>query len=341
MDEDVIGTGAYVFNTYEAGSVWKVDRNVDYFQEGRPFLDAIDILIISDRATRLGALKTGQLDLTVTASAGINVTEKEDLEKNHADTVTALPYISLLGKMTRMNPGSSGPFGKLEVRRAVYLTANRQAAITVLNSGGGRLGLWLMNPGPWSRPVSEIERMPGVRADKNGGHRRGQASVGPGRLRQRFRSDHSWVRSTVQSWIQHAEMLQAQLLEIGIKTKLNLQETARWAELSNAGEWEIQPATHYQALDDPYAALSTPFAPGWNVDDSGAKELLSEIKGTLDVAKKKELAQRLEKHYLDQAYGVPLLFDNAWMGVASRVGGFTAPIGLAAHLTYVDVHIKG
>ena len=46
--EALTGTGPYVFDSYEPGVAFRVRRNPDYWDAGKPYLDGIDFLIIRD-----------------------------------------------------------------------------------------------------------------------------------------------------------------------------------------------------------------------------------------------------------------------------------------------------
>src|SRR5690606_28206155 len=62
-----IGTGPFKFVAFEANNVIRMERNKEYWREGRPYVDGIDIRIIGNRSTRLLAFSANEFDITFVA----------------------------------------------------------------------------------------------------------------------------------------------------------------------------------------------------------------------------------------------------------------------------------
>jgi peptide/nickel transport system substrate-binding protein len=60
-----VGTGPFKLKQYLPGTLVEMERNADYFVPGRPYLDGIRYPIITERGTRLAALQTGRLDVSM------------------------------------------------------------------------------------------------------------------------------------------------------------------------------------------------------------------------------------------------------------------------------------
>jgi peptide/nickel transport system substrate-binding protein len=58
-----VGTGPFIFVSYEPGVRFVAKRNPNYFKEGRPYFDEVEMLGIADVNARTNALKTGQIDM--------------------------------------------------------------------------------------------------------------------------------------------------------------------------------------------------------------------------------------------------------------------------------------
>ena len=58
-----IGTGPFVFKEWQQGSHIILDRNPNYWDPGKPYLDRIIVRFIADQAARSVAFETGELDL--------------------------------------------------------------------------------------------------------------------------------------------------------------------------------------------------------------------------------------------------------------------------------------
>ena len=60
--EQLIGSGPFLVAEYIPEQSMFLKRNTDYFRQGLPYADGIEILFIQDRDTRLAAFRTGRLD---------------------------------------------------------------------------------------------------------------------------------------------------------------------------------------------------------------------------------------------------------------------------------------
>jgi peptide/nickel transport system substrate-binding protein len=61
--EKGIGTGPFILKNYEPGVRFTAKRNPNYFKDGRPYFDEVEILSISDVNARTNGLKSGQIDV--------------------------------------------------------------------------------------------------------------------------------------------------------------------------------------------------------------------------------------------------------------------------------------
>jgi len=61
--DTVIGTGPFMLEEYREKQRLVFKRNPDYFESGKPYLDGVELYIISDNAGQIAAMRTGKLDL--------------------------------------------------------------------------------------------------------------------------------------------------------------------------------------------------------------------------------------------------------------------------------------
>ena len=59
-----IGTGPFKFVELQAQRGIKFVRNPDYWKNGKPYVDAIEMRIIDSRSTRILAFVAGEFDMT-------------------------------------------------------------------------------------------------------------------------------------------------------------------------------------------------------------------------------------------------------------------------------------
>jgi len=90
-----IGTGPFKFGELVQGSHLILDRNENYWDEGKPYLDRIVFRFVPDSGARAVALETGEADI---ADGGL--IPLSDLER-----ITSLPHIALDRRGTIFNAG--------------------------------------------------------------------------------------------------------------------------------------------------------------------------------------------------------------------------------------------
>src|SRR4029434_5534860 len=71
-----IGTGPFKFVEFKANDSIKLVRSPDYWKPGRPYVDAIDWRIISNRATRVLAFVAGEFDLTFVGDVTVPISRQ-------------------------------------------------------------------------------------------------------------------------------------------------------------------------------------------------------------------------------------------------------------------------
>ncbi|QEI07666.1 ABC transporter substrate-binding protein [Pigmentiphaga aceris] len=116
-----IGTGPFVFKEWVRGSYVKLERNPNYWDQPRPYLDAIVARFIPDAAARAAALESGEVQL------GNKVIPLSDIERFKAlpkitVDITAWPYVGD-HQQIYFNLDSE-PFKRREVRLAVAQALN-------------------------------------------------------------------------------------------------------------------------------------------------------------------------------------------------------------------------
>ena len=80
-----VGTGPYRFSAWQRGSNIVYERNPDYWEPGKPYIDRLVYKVIPDGAARSAAFETGALDL-----GGENPVPLNDLER-----LSQLPQLSV------------------------------------------------------------------------------------------------------------------------------------------------------------------------------------------------------------------------------------------------------
>ena len=161
-----VGTGPFKLVEFKSGESAKLVRNPDYWDKGKPYLDAIEWRVVASRSTRILAFVSGEFDMT--QAADITVPLLDDIRKQAPKAQCGLVPTNVTTQMliNRDKP----PFDNAEVRRAMALTLDRQSFIDILTNGQARLSVSMMPPpeGAWGMPDEELRKLPGYSVDVTG-----------------------------------------------------------------------------------------------------------------------------------------------------------------------------
>ena len=122
-DETPVGTGSYVFDSWQKGVSLTVKANPDYWGDPKPEIDVVEIRFIPDVNTRLSALQANEIDIA------INIPESQ---------LGEVPQVieALGGESggTRFNT-SIPPYDDVNFRQALNYAINKQEMIDKLFNG--------------------------------------------------------------------------------------------------------------------------------------------------------------------------------------------------------------
>jgi peptide/nickel transport system substrate-binding protein len=338
LQERPMGTGPFKIDVIRPGISYSLVRNPDYFKEGLPYLDRIEITIIEDRTTAIGALATGQIDLMAT-----DVTAPEtELLKQLAPQVITFKGDRGTGNRVVFNTHKP-PFDDLRVRQAFSLALNQEDARQVAFAGYLTIGGPLPPDSFWALPADELSKRP----EYGGMSKAERISKAKQLLTEAGHPngfDLEWsTRSTGQNGAWN-EYVASTLPDIGIKVhSIPKDRTAFTADYQSAAfDFFTQPWTF--AVNDPTAIFASCCILNgqWNVfayDNPKFNQLWEEQAGIADPEKRREVAWEMQRILLDD-------LPDAWLGwwgdgSAYRpvVHGFTGlgPDGLSYWNRFEDV----
>lgn len=128
-----IGTGGFMLKKWEPGVRALVQRNPNYFKEGRAHFDEVETIHIKDTSARTNALKTGQIDFM----NNIEIKMAHLLKRSPGIKVVTVPgtFHNVIPMRT-----DTAPFDNNDVRLAFKYAINRQQMVDVLFKGYGSAG---------------------------------------------------------------------------------------------------------------------------------------------------------------------------------------------------------
>ncbi|HEY2185641.1 MAG TPA: ABC transporter substrate-binding protein, partial [Xanthobacteraceae bacterium] len=145
-----IGTGPFRFVEFRRNEVIRLARNPDYWKNGRPYLDAIEVRIIPSRSTRILAFVAGEFDMTY--DIDVTIPLLKDVQSQAPTAVCQLRPTGIYSNI--LVNRDAAPFNDQKLRYAMALALDRKSFDDIL--GQGKLGLsGAMQPLPegfWGMP---------------------------------------------------------------------------------------------------------------------------------------------------------------------------------------------
>lgn len=138
--DNPVGTGPFKFTEWKRNDSITIEKNADYWQQGLPKLDKVIFRSIPDNSARLNALTAGDIDL----ADGINPSDGKTVEGNADLQLIERPSMNIgyLG-LTNTRP----PFDNKLVRQAVNYAIDKQAIVDAFFEGRAQVAA---NPMPSS-----------------------------------------------------------------------------------------------------------------------------------------------------------------------------------------------
>ncbi|MGO1506870.1 MAG: ABC transporter substrate-binding protein [Microbacteriaceae bacterium] len=323
------GTGPFQVTDWKDGVQITLSKNENYWQEGKPYLDTIEMPIITDDTTRLAALQQGTADAAWFADGNI-----ADQAVNSGFTLGELAYTQTLPIF--INP-ESGPLSDVRVRQAVSLAMDRQSLVDVSMLGYGDVSL-VVPAGDPATPGADGDT-PNYTRDVDAAKELLEEAGQPNPT-----IELSYFADVVQNQHPIYEQMQQQLAEAGITLKLKATPSSEMSPIFTAGEtftdlvslpwsYRADPTFYFDPFLSESGAMNH-----WdgNADAEAAKKLLDEAKATSDPDAKADLIEQLTTEVAEQVLilvpmAVPAHFE-LWN--SDTVHGYeTDPYGSRYNLT--------
>ena len=305
--EATIGTGPWMFDSYRPNVGMTLVRNPQYFVQGLPYIDRVEIFVDEDNASRMAAFISGKYDLGWEFPGTINRTDwvqiKDALKQRRPGLVTAEFPSNVMSHIYFRN--DKPPFNDLRVRRAISMAIDRKGILDAVAEGQG-----VMNPAvpaalkEWSIPFDQLGegaqyfKHDPAQAKKllaEAGHPRGfQATM-----------DFTTYGSTV--LVDSAQLVLKQLKDVGIEVKLNTKEYGAYISTTFYGKYDSMAFGPQTPFLEPDNFLYGQYYPGEMknhgiINDPVVADMLVRQRRTIDPAKRKEVIFEIQRYLAKQQY---------------------------------------
>lgn len=312
-----VGTGPFIFESYEPGQQFVLKANPNYYEEKQPYLDSVVFKFFKDQASLASALRSKAIDMTWFKDPKVSA----QIVKGSKELVSAP------GKTSRTFPVwfniKSKPLSDVRVRRALSLATDRKACLqTVLGNGAGKVGA--MVPESQIGGYDGISPMPYYKHDPAGAKKLLAEAGYPSGLDL---GDYIVVAANALD-VQCAQVLQQQWAAAGIKVNLKPMETAPLIALWLKGDYTIM-SIALSWSPDPDAIVSRITSShaqgkGMGMADAQLDKMVEDARAILDGPKRAAAYQQIQKHiaeqaYLLQIYQYPLRWEAWWSHVKGYV----------------------
>lgn len=310
LDNVAVGTGPFIFVEYVPNTRVIVQKNPNYREAGKPYLDEIEFIPIPDDTQRTNALLTNTVDFIEYAP----LQDIESLETNDqftlaGETNTNIRYIHF--------NFSRGPLGDLRVRQAIAMALDRAQILEPAVYGHGLATEVIFPPDYWA-----YYEVPPTTRDIEGA----RALLAEAGYPDGFDIE-------IMSWAQYAFLnqaayvVQAQLQEIGIRSEVVLEENAIFVERLYATADFDMAVTGTSAYIDPNDIIGRNFgteSPNNSMGYSNPRvdELIAQGIAETDQEARKAVYAELQQILYDEKPWIPLFIANQYEAMKSTVHGY-------------------
>lgn len=325
--ENPVGTGPMKFVEWAPNDHYTMERFDDYFK-GPGKAHTITVRVLPEGGARTIALETGEIDMTIAVDAA----DVQNVEAN--SDLLALQKTSVAVEYLGLNCEKE-PFNNPLVREAISYAIDKQSIIDVVLEGRGTVANSVINiniPG-WSQDIKgadlDPEKAKALLAEA--GYENGFATTlfTSGDVRNR-----------------EAQLIQAQLKEIGIEVDIQLYEWGAFLDAINAGDHDMFLSSWSNATMDPDAS-TFPLFHSKNFGATGNRSfynnpdvdaMIEAAQAESDNTKRMDLYKQIQEKLNEDAPWVPIFYGTTCTGIRKDLMGFNMHPAGANH--YENLHYE-
>ncbi|WP_432205021.1 ABC transporter substrate-binding protein [Cetobacterium somerae] len=305
-----MGTGPYMVKNWGNGDKIILKSFKDYFK-GSPQNEGLIFKIITENTSRLAALETGEVDIIY----AISPIDFQTVEKN--------PNLNLLNKTTTttelmvLNVEKEGLNDK-NVRKAIHMAVDKEGILEAIFLSKGSIATSPINPNIFGsyqglKPLNHnIEEAKKLIRDKG-----------------KLPSLKIWTSENIVR-VQIAQIIQANLKEIGIDSTIEIVEWGTFLKRTSEGAHDILLTTWILGVSDIDTVVTTLFHSA-SIGAEGNRSFYNNpnldkeidlARSTTDSEKRKEHYKTVQEIILDENPIIPLVYKIDGIGINKRIQNF-------------------
>lgn len=307
-----IGTGPYMMTQWVKNDVMTLERNPNYWEEGKPVVDEIILKTIPDDNARILALQKGEVD-------AINFVPKSRVAELKADpNIEVLMFPSSFTNYLSLNDRRT-PFDDKRVRQALSYAIDRDALIKAVNFGIGE-------PATGFRPRGSLyynDSLPGWPYDLE----KAKALLAEAGYADGFKTTCQIVAGS-ESDLQTATVIKDMWSKIGVDLEIQQVEGGLWTDNYYGNNFDTLINYWTDDIPDPseetnYAVVyktSESFHSGFQSDE--VDQLASDALKETDPEARKAMYWRIQEIFNDETPFIPLWHEPFVVAVRKNVKDF-------------------
>jgi peptide/nickel transport system substrate-binding protein len=310
LGRNPVGTGEFRFVKWTPGESIRVERFADYWEKGRPYLDAIVIRIMPDGDTRLAALRSGQIDLTMEIPPQDFTALKTERGLKTYERVS-LAYWRIFLNM------SKPPLDKRAAREAIAYAVDRPALLKTIMFGLSEVTATPFPSVHWAHNPS-VKPFPHDLA-------KAKAKLAEAGVPNGFSFDMG-VEAAPEH-VRRAEAIQAQLAQAGIRVELKPMELVKGFNLFFRTKELAAVNYRWTGRPDPDQTVrglfhSTGFYNPGKLQNAKLEALMDQAAASYKIEDRKKIYWQIDELIQQEALDIAFFFAPALEASTTAVQGY-------------------
>jgi peptide/nickel transport system substrate-binding protein len=324
--ESIVGTGPWMYQSYEPNVRMTFVRNPTYFVPGLPYADGVDITLSQDPAAAFAQFLSGDFDFGPEYGMVIRRSDL-DIALRRVKGLGMRDYIVVFGGFTAMKLDQE-PFKDVRVRRAFAMSQDWRE---VLETNAWSQGKGAPNPlipaalKEWSIPIDQLpaEGRKLYEFDPAGAKRLLAEAGLPNGLKVPIETTPGYGPD----WMDAVQVALRNWKQAGIEGDLKLKEYGAFVSSAIFGKFEKMIVTLRGGTTD-VDTYFTPFLPGEPLNASGVNdpkltEMIKLQRRTFDDKKRRDIVFDIQRYASQQVYygyNASVSAVGAWMPYVKNFG---------------------